>query len=214
MKIERVWYREEEDERNRGRQRRWTLLLSAQTSLIHYDPSRTANPIKHNSIRRDWWDHLTLITTLHHRSVSCESSFLVVSNACWEITQDSQDSTTRNTMREMGFLHDLRVISYLMQNNMSENRRLLVGCWDRFWNKQEQNAAEYILSPQTGFIHSTGTNGEPGEASAIIIIIIIIIIMGSSKKKQGACFSEWDINRLKWCYSFVSLAEPHNNNLW
>lgn len=47
--------RETEEERKKRRhrgQRWWTLLLSAWTSLIHSDSSRTDDPIKHNSIRR------------------------------------------------------------------------------------------------------------------------------------------------------------------
>lgn len=47
--------RKKEEERKKRRhrgQRWWTLLLSARTSLIHSDSSRTADPIKHNSIRR------------------------------------------------------------------------------------------------------------------------------------------------------------------
>lgn len=52
---ERKKTREKEEERKKRRQRGqrwWTLLLSARTSLIHSDSSRTADPIKHNSIRR------------------------------------------------------------------------------------------------------------------------------------------------------------------
>lgn len=52
---ERERRRKKEEERKKRRhrgQRWWTLLLSARTSLIHSDSSRTDDPIKHNSIRR------------------------------------------------------------------------------------------------------------------------------------------------------------------
>lgn len=114
--------REKEDERERRRKKeeetqRTEMVDAPAISLDVSNPLWFVQNGRSNQTQLDqmhWWDHFTLITTLHHRSASCESFFPVVSNACWEITQDSQDSTNRNTKRETSFQNHLRVFSYLL----------------------------------------------------------------------------------------------------